>query len=74
MNHKPWCPVQTDDVPSGMWVPHRASILKVWTDQTMRDIALDRLRIRLSVSFDELKYAVSIIVYLVDVCFPGEFV
>ena len=59
--------LQSFDVPSGMWVPHRASILKVWTDQTVIDIALGRLKIRLSVYFDESKHAVSSIVYLVDV-------
>ena len=31
------------DVSGGIWVPHRAAVLEVWTDQTPIGIALDGL-------------------------------
>jgi len=50
MNHKCLVPgagcLQSVDVPNGMWVPHRVSLINVWTDQALIDIAPVRLRIQ----------------------------
>ena len=60
------------DVSDGIWVPYRAAVLEVWADQTPIGIGLDGLGNRFKVSFNESKFAICLIDYLVNVWVPGE--